>query len=56
MNGHLAPDDLEALAEETPLGRVGTPEEVAQAIAFLAGERAGFITGQVLGVDGGFSG
>ena len=56
MNGHLAPEDLEALAEETPLGRVGTPEEVAQAIAFLAGERAGFITGQVLGVDGGFSG
>lgn len=37
----------------TPLGRMGTPEEVAWAIAFLATERSGFITGHVLSVDGG---
>jgi 3-oxoacyl-[acyl-carrier protein] reductase len=37
----------------TPLGRLGTPEEVAWAVAFLATDRAGFITGQVLTVDGG---
>lgn len=53
MNGHLTPRDLAALEEETPLGRIGAPEEVAQAIIFLASDRASFITGQVLNVDGG---
>lgn len=53
MNAHLGPEDLAALAEEPPLGRIGQPEEVAHAIAFLAGEAASFITGQVLRVDGG---
>ena len=43
-----------ALAEETPLGRLGTPEDVAESILFLASPAAGFLTGQVLGVDGGF--
>ena len=42
------------LAEETPLGRLGTPEDVAKACAFLLSEDAAFITGQVLGVDGGY--
>ncbi len=42
------------LAEETPIGRIGTPEEVANAVCFFAGESAGFITAQVLGVNGGF--
>lgn len=55
MNGHLEPQDLRALAEDTPLGRLGTPEDVAAAVAFLCSDAAGFITGQVLGVDGGFS-
>ena len=43
-----------ALAEETPLGRLGTPQDVARAAAFLLGDGAAFITGQVLGVDGGY--
>ena len=42
------------LAEETPLGRLGTPKDVANACAFLLGDGAAFITGQVLGVDGGY--
>ena len=53
MNAHLKPDDIAAIAEETPLGRMGKPEEVAAAASFLAGEEASFITGQVLGVNGG---
>ncbi len=47
-------DDLTALADETPLCRLGTPEDVAEAVCWLADEKAAFITGQVIGVDGGF--
>lgn len=53
MNAHLSQEDLDSLGEETPLGRIGTTREVGQAICFLAGEQAAFITGQVLCVDGG---
>ncbi len=53
MNAHLSPDDLAALAGETPLGRIGTPEEAAAAIAFLASDEASFFTGQVLSPNGG---
>lgn len=45
---------MAALAGETPLGRIGAPEDVAEAALFLCSEAAAFITGQVLGVDGGF--
>ena len=53
MNAHLEEEALAALAEETPLGRLGEPEEVAAAIAFLASDEASFITGQVLAPNGG---
>ena len=55
MNRHLDEAALAALAEETPLGRIGVPHEVAAAILFLAAPEASFITGQCLGVDGGFA-
>ena len=42
------------LVEETPLGRLGTPEDIAHAVAFFASEKASFLTGQVLTADGGF--
>ena len=45
---------LQALAEETPLQRLGTPEDIAKAVYFLSSEQASFITGQILGVNGGF--
>ena len=50
----LGEETLKDLAEQTPLGRLGTPEDVAAAVSFLASDDASFITGQVLGVDGGF--
>ena len=50
----LGEETLKDLAEQTPLGRLGKPEDVAAAISFLASDDASFITGQVLGVDGGF--
>lgn len=53
MTAFLTPEDRDALADETPLGRMGTPEEVADAIFFLAGQESRFVTGQVLQADGG---
>ena len=50
----LGQETLDKLAKETPLGRLGTPEDIAYAVSFFASERAGFITGQVLTADGGF--
>lgn len=52
----LGPEVLHDLAEQTPLGRLGTPQDIANAVAFLVSEKASFITGQVLTVDGAFVG
>lgn len=52
---HNEPAQLAALADLHPIGRLGEPEEVAEAIAFLAGSAASFITGASLMVDGGYT-
>lgn len=54
MISEFSPMDLEALKEDTPLNRIGEPIDVANAVAFLLSSNADFITGQVLGVNGGF--
>ena len=53
MNEHLSDEDMKELCEETPAGRIGRAEEVANAVVYLA-EDTGFITGVVLPVNGGF--
>lgn len=54
MNRALSPEILHELAAETPAGRLGTPEEIAQVIYFLASREASFLTGQVISPNGGF--
>ena len=55
MTAALTESAKSAALGSIPMGRMGTPENVAKAVAFLAGEDAGYITGQVLAVDGGMS-
>ncbi|MCL2508344.1 MAG: 3-oxoacyl-ACP reductase FabG [Oscillospiraceae bacterium] len=54
MNAELDSEAVARIVSETPLGRAGTPMDVAEAILFFAGGGAEFLTGQVLMVDGGF--
>lgn len=54
MLERFAEAEIKALCEEIPAGRLGTPDEVANAVAFFADEKNSYITGQVLGVNGGY--
>ena len=54
MLADIEDEIIASLAEETPLGRLGTPKDIADSVAFLCSDRAEFITGQILGVNGGF--
>ncbi len=54
MNRGLSSEDVQTLVDETPLGRLGTPDDAAQAALFLASDAASFITGQVLSPNGGY--
>ena len=54
MLSSFSVSDLEELKNETPLMRLGTPEDIANAVEFLVSDKASFITGQVLSVNGGF--
>ncbi|MBE6800108.1 MAG: SDR family oxidoreductase [Ruminococcaceae bacterium] len=54
MMNSFSEEDKEILKEETPLNTLGTPEDIADAVSFLVSDKARFITGQVLSVNGGF--
>lgn len=54
MNAHLSKDDTEQLINDTPLGKIGKCEDVVNALVFLCEDKSSFITGQILGVNGGY--
>ena len=54
MLSSFTKDDLATLADETPVGRLGTPEDIARSVLWLADPKSGFTTGQIIGVNGGF--
>ena len=53
ITAHLAPEQVQPFLEQVPLGRLGTAEEVAHAVVYLASDDAAYVTGHVLNVDGG---
>ena len=55
MNASLDEDTIRELCDETPVMRLGTPRDVSSLAVFLASDGASFITGQCIGVDGGFA-
>ncbi len=54
MNEAVSTDDLNSFVEEIPLGRIGTVEDIAKSVVFLASDDANYITGQILSVSGGY--
>ena len=54
MNVEHSEETMQQLADETPLCRIGTPKEIADTAMFLASDKASFVTGQIIGVNGGF--
>lgn len=55
MNQHLSSQDIEEIEGEIPLGRQGTPDEVAKGVYFFASDMADYITGQILSISGGWN-
>ncbi len=54
MTAHFSEDALKAIREEVPMGRIGTPEDISEAFLYLASDKASYITGAVLSVNGGW--
>lgn len=55
MMASFSPEERDGIAQEIPLGRFASPDEIARTILFLSGDSAGYITGQILGVNGGYA-
>ena len=55
MNSSLSKETINSIVEETPLNRIGKPKDIANLVEFLISEKASFITGQLITVDGGFT-
>ena len=55
MNSHLTNEEINAFVDEIPLGRIGKAQDVSGVVSFLASDKAEYITGQVISVDGGIT-
>ncbi len=55
INAHLSAEDIAAIVDDTPVGRIGTPNDIAAACMFFLSDDASFVTGQTLTIDGGLS-
>ena len=55
MNKNLSTETINEIIEATPLKKIGTPEDIANLVEFLSSDKANFITGQIITIDGGFS-